>query len=91
MRSVFKSKAQILGIGGTRPLPVHKIYEERENLNGGAESMNIPNMISMVRILLTPVFAVLYVRGALWQAMGVLLLCAVSDVLDGAIAAASIW
>lgn len=53
--------------------------------------MNIPNMISMVRILLTPVFAVLYVRGALWQAMGVLLLCAVSDVLDGAIAAASIW
>jgi len=55
-------------------------------LNGGAESMNIPNMISMVRILLTPVFAVLYVRGALWQAMGVLLLCAVSDVLDGAIA-----
>ena len=32
--------------------------------------MNIPNMISMVRILLTPVFAVLYVRGALWQAMG---------------------
>ena len=47
--------------------------------------MNIPNMISMVRILLTPVFAVLYVRGALWQAMGVLLLCAVSDVLDGAI------
>ena len=52
-------------------------------MNGGAESMNIPNMISMVRILLTPVFAVLYVRGALWQAMGVLLLCAVSDVLDG--------
>ena len=48
--------------------------------------MNIPNMISIVRILLTPVFAVLYVRGALWQAMGVLLLCAVSDVLDGAIA-----
>jgi len=43
-------------------------------------------MISMVRILLTPVFAVLYVRGALWQALGVLLLCAVSDVLDGAIA-----
>ena len=48
--------------------------------------MNIPNMISIVRILLTPVFAVLYVRGALWQAMSVLLLCAVSDVLDGAIA-----
>lgn len=48
--------------------------------------MNVPNMISIVRILLTPVFAVLYVRDALWQAMGVLLLCAVSDVLDGAIA-----
>ncbi len=42
-------------------------------MNGGAESMNIPNMISMVRILLTPVFAVLYVRGALWQAMGALM------------------
>ena len=51
--------------------------------------MNIPNMISMVRILLTPVFAVLYVRGALWQAMGVLLLCAVC--LTARSPAASIW
>ena len=82
---------QVCSVNFERPavrcrLPVHKMRNEREKLNGGAESMNIPNMISLVRILLTPVFAVLYVRGALYQAMGVLLLCAVSDVLDGAIA-----
>ena len=48
--------------------------------------MNLPNMISLTRIFLAPVFAVLYMHGRVLQAMAVLLLCAASDVLDGAIA-----
>ena len=48
--------------------------------------MNIPNIISLSRILLTPVFALLYVNGRSTQALAVLLICAASDVLDGAIA-----
>lgn len=48
--------------------------------------MNVPNMISIGRIFLAPLFAALYVRGNVTGAMGVVLLSAASDVLDGAIA-----
>lgn len=48
--------------------------------------MSIPNIISIGRIFLVPVFALLYTRGSIMAAMGVLLLAAASDVLDGAIA-----
>lgn len=48
--------------------------------------MSIPNMISIGRIFLVPVFALLYTQGKVMAAMGVLLLSAASDVLDGAIA-----
>lgn len=48
--------------------------------------MNIPNLISIGRIFLVPIFAMLYVQGNVTAAMGVLLLSAASDVLDGAIA-----
>ena len=48
--------------------------------------MSIPNMISIGRIFLVPVFALLYTQGRVLAAMGVLLLSATSDVLDGAIA-----
>ena len=48
--------------------------------------MSIPNMISIGRIFLVPVFALLYTQGKVMAAMGGLLLAAASDVLDGAIA-----
>ena len=48
--------------------------------------MSIPNMISIGRIFLVPVFALLYTQDKVMAAMGVLLLAAASDVLDGAIA-----
>lgn len=48
--------------------------------------MNLPNLISFSRILLAPFFAVLYLRGNVPGAVAVLLICAASDVLDGAIA-----
>ena len=48
--------------------------------------MNIPNILSLLRIIMVPFFAHFYMRGRLLQAMAVLLLCGASDVLDGAIA-----
>lgn len=48
--------------------------------------MNVPNLISLSRICMTPLFAALYLRGDIRGALGVLGLCAVSDVLDGALA-----
>ena len=48
--------------------------------------MNIPNALSILRILLTPLFAALYLRGQIGAAVAVLLLCALTDVLDGYIA-----
>ena len=48
--------------------------------------MNIPNILSLLRILLVPVFAALYTKGNVLQAMAVLLVSAATDVLDGAIA-----
>ena len=48
--------------------------------------MNIPNLISAGRIFLVPVFVSYYLDGKVTAAMGVILLAAASDVLDGAIA-----
>ena len=48
--------------------------------------MSVPNMITLVRIVLTPVFAFLYLEGEQGAALLVLALAAISDMLDGAIA-----
>lgn len=48
--------------------------------------MNLPNLISTIRIFLVPVFVSFYLDGKVNAAMGVVLLAAASDVLDGAIA-----
>lgn len=48
--------------------------------------MNIPNLISAARIALVPAFVSYYLDGKVTAAMGVVLLAAASDVLDGAIA-----
>ena len=48
--------------------------------------MSIPNMITLVRIVLTPVFVCLYLEGEHSAAMLVLAAAALSDMLDGAVA-----
>lgn len=47
---------------------------------------NIPNTLSLVRILLIPVFLVLYLNHLDWWAFGVLAFSGVTDMLDGFIA-----
>ena len=50
--------------------------------------MNLPNSLSALRILLTPVFVLLYESGRLRAAGSVLLLAALTDLLDGMLARA---
>ena len=47
---------------------------------------NIPNVLSLLRILLVPVFLVLYLSGLDRWAFGVLVLSGLSDMMDGFIA-----
>lgn len=48
--------------------------------------MSIPNMISLVRIILTPIFVRLYLEGEQTAAMVLLAAAVISDLLDGFIA-----
>ncbi|MBE6827445.1 MAG: CDP-alcohol phosphatidyltransferase family protein [Ruminococcaceae bacterium] len=48
--------------------------------------MTVPNLLSVIRILLIPVFAVLYMKGYIWWAVLVLAVSGLSDFFDGKIA-----
>lgn len=48
--------------------------------------MGLPNLISLGRLIMAPLFALLYLRGYTAAALCVLCLAAASDVLDGALA-----
>ena len=50
------------------------------------EAFTLPNMFSYLRLILIPVFVVLYVKDHYAYALGVLIVSWVSDVLDGFIA-----
>lgn len=56
---------------------LHKIFD-------GA--CTVPNFMSLARILLIPVFAVLYLKGYVWWAVLVLAISGLSDFFDGKIA-----
>jgi cardiolipin synthase len=49
-------------------------------------SLTIPNLITLVRILLTPLFIIFLIQGSYLKALIVFLLAGVSDVADGLIA-----
>ncbi len=48
--------------------------------------MTIPNIITMIRILLTPIFVIFIINGQLVTGLIILLICGISDGLDGFIA-----
>lgn len=48
--------------------------------------MSIPNLITLGRIIITPIFLCFYLEGKQTAAMWLLALAAVSDMLDGAVA-----
>lgn len=48
--------------------------------------LTIPNLLSVIRIALIPVFAVLYNNGHIWWAVAVIAVSGLSDMLDGKIA-----
>ncbi len=47
---------------------------------------NIPNVLSLVRLLLLPVFAVVYLNDEVYWALAVLVLSGLTDLFDGVIA-----
>lgn len=49
-------------------------------------SLTIPNLITLLRILLTPLFIIFLIQGAYHKALFVFLLAGVSDLADGLIA-----
>lgn len=50
---------------------------------GGGPPLNVPNALTVLRIVLAPVFLALYVSGARLPALWVFALAAATDVLDG--------
>lgn len=49
-------------------------------------SLTIPNLISVIRIMLIPVIAVLYYEGHIWWTVFVIFISGLSDAVDGKIA-----
>lgn len=47
------------------------------------ELLNVPNMLSLLRLILVPVFLWLLLNGYSWQALGVLAFAGASDWFDG--------
>ena len=59
----------------------------KENLNTIFDGCwTVPNLLSVIRIILIPVFAVLYMKGYIWWAVLVLAVSGLSDFFDGKIA-----
>lgn len=50
------------------------------------EYFNVPNILSMIRLLLVPVYWVLFFTVSIWWAMAIFLLAFFTDMLDGYIA-----
>lgn len=48
--------------------------------------MNIPNMLTMIRIILVPVFVILLMQGSFFYALTVFIIAGVTDGLDGFLA-----
>jgi len=52
------------------------------------KALTVPNMLSLLRIILIPIFIYLYIDGERDLALGVLFLASITDLLDGIIARA---
>ena len=55
-----------------------------------ARTVNIPNLLTLARLLVTPLFIILLLRDQMMPALMVFALAGISDGLDGLIAAGSI-
>lgn len=65
----------------------NEVMSLKDNLKGIFDGcLTIPNLMSVIRILLIPVFAVLYLKGYIWWSVGILAISGISDLLDGKIA-----
>lgn len=65
----------------------NEVMSLKDNIKGIFDGcLTIPNLMSVIRILLIPVFAVLYLKGYIWWSVGILAISGISDLLDGKIA-----
>ena len=56
------------------------------NIDYSKRIITIPNILSMVRIILIPLFVFLYLNGHIWQSAVVLVVSGLTDTVDGFIA-----
>ena len=69
---------------------VKEAYALKEQLRELTRDMwNLPNILTIVRLLLVPVFAILYMNGYSMPALAVFIVAAVTDFADGRIARAT--
>ncbi|NLO84226.1 MAG: CDP-alcohol phosphatidyltransferase family protein [Clostridiales bacterium] len=50
------------------------------------KNLNVPNVLTMIRLFLVPVYLILYLNGKKYEALAVFLLASFTDLLDGQIA-----
>ena len=64
-------------------------YKMKVNIKGRLrkkEILTIPNLLSFFRILLIPIIAILYIKGLQYASVAVIVVSAVTDIVDGWIA-----
>lgn len=64
-----------------------ELYNDWENCeNGGEQNLNLPNLLTMVRFILIPLYILIFAYGNRYTAFLIVVVAGITDILDGYIA-----
>ncbi len=66
--------------------PARFMANTKNDIDYSKRIITIPNILSMVRIILIPLFVYLYLNGLIWQSAVVLVISGLTDTVDGFVA-----